>query len=166
MHTWTLDPSPANSPLWYWVSSCDLGGRSMLSTYFWADQISLSACTLPYAKQTIFCPKLQDIIFPGTLGYQLLLLLQVLHCTQLLSAGTKPDTVMRTRKACPYRDREPAKLLHVSNSTNSVNGNLSLQFHFRKCGVSQSWIYARHCNKTNTATEASVGELHPVISIW
>ena len=49
-------------------------------------------------------------------------------------------------------------VLVLAESTNSVNSDFSLQFHFRKCGVTQSWTYASHCNKTNTATETSEWE--------
>lgn len=110
-----------------------------------AEHIFLNSSDLPLSPHIALCQTehllskaCKDITFPDTSEKQfLLLLLQVLLCTQLLSAGTKLDTVTRTRKAFLYSTREPAKLLHVSDSTNSVNSDFSLRFHFRKCGVSQ-----------------------------
>lgn len=149
-------------------SSCELGGSLMLSTHFWADQSSPSASALPSAKQMIFCPKLARCNLPVTSRYQLLLL-QALHCTLFVSWLCNKTRLIYENKTSTslYHVRGPPKLLHAAESTSSGNSNFSLRFHFSKWGVIQCWTYARHCNKTNTATEALEWESYTsVISIW
>lgn len=153
--TWALGSSPANSPfsslvkLWF--------GWKLNAEHRFLSRSGLPLSPLPNTWS--FAQSVQGAILlsPQATSYYL-------KCYTALSSWVwnKPRGIYQNKKRIHlYHTREPAKLLHMSESTNSVNSDHSLQFHFRKRGVTQSWTPARHCNKTNAATEAPEWELHP-----
>lgn len=142
-------------------SSCDFGWK--LS----AEHTFLSRSVLPLSLRTPLCQT--DDLFVQSLQNVTLLL--------------PPGASFSYNKLCLWSDcnwnrhvweqerslyvRGPAELLYTSESISSGSRDFTLQFHFRKCGFIQSWTYARHCNKPNTAAEALEWESYTsATNIW